>query len=299
MKIMQNPPCKRIERIPVVTPPWEDLPWAVAFTTLAFRNGEGLSCAKEGCKAMRGEVAAATGCAHLQWLGVLHGPEVTEVPPGEQTEAPCTAARMRMAGMGADDRGRKGTGEPGAGTACTGEPGAGIADADCADAAVIRMPNYAAAITTADCLPVIIVDPCFREIAVAHAGWRGLVAGVLENTLRRLSAGKDKETIFAFRAWIGPSIGADYEIGAEVRDAMLESPHISAASIRKTSECRYRADLPDMARTKLVAGGINPLHIEIFPGSVKNNSDFFSVRRDGQETGRMATVAGILPDQEV
>ncbi|MEW6445507.1 MAG: peptidoglycan editing factor PgeF [Pseudomonadota bacterium] len=155
----------------------------------------------------------------------------------------------------------------------------------CADAAYTDRAGAVLAVLTADCLPVLFASRDGREIGVAHAGWRGLEAGVLEATLDRFSASPAEIIV-----WLGPAIGpAAFEVGEEVRAAFLahdaRAREAFAPSVR---ERRWLADLYRLARQRLAARGVTTVH----GGGLCTAADaarFYSYRRDGV-TGRMATL---------
>ncbi|HUH39874.1 MAG TPA: peptidoglycan editing factor PgeF [Castellaniella sp.] len=158
-----------------------------------------------------------------------------------------------------------------------------------ADAAVTTRLGRPLAILTADCLPVVLADAHGSVLGVAHAGWRGLVAGVLENTLdcmRRRAPGAQ-----AWRAWIGPAIGqAHFEVGPEVRDAFLAQDPAQAMYFAGCAQSdRYLADLAGIARHRLNRAGVvdieNSGHC-----TYRQCAYFYSYRREPR-TGRQATVA--------
>jgi YfiH family protein len=154
-----------------------------------------------------------------------------------------------------------------------------------ADAAITRTPGTVLAVLTADCLPVVLAAADGREVAVAHAGWRGLAGGVLEATIAAMRTPAD-----ALVAWLGPAAGPQaYEIGAEVRDAFVGTDAGAAGAFVATREGHWRADLYALARRRLAAAGVHRVH----GGGLCTISDparFYSHRRD-QRTGRMATLA--------
>lgn len=156
-----------------------------------------------------------------------------------------------------------------------------------ADAAVARVPGKVLAILTADCLPVVFASTDGSVIAAAHAGWRGLAAGVLEATVMAMDV--DPATLLA---WLGPAAGPDaYEVGAEVRDAFVARDAEAAAAFVATRPGHWRVDLYRLARQRLAIAGMLPQAIH--GGGFCTISDpprFFSHRRD-QRTGRMATLA--------
>lgn len=153
-----------------------------------------------------------------------------------------------------------------------------------ADAVYSNRPNSVCAVMTADCLPVLFVDPEGREVAAAHAGWRGLAAGVLEQAVRQFSAPPG-----VLQAWLGPAIGpASFEVGADVREAFVDWSRSCDAAFEEHGEGRWLADIYQLARLRLRKAGVTA----IYGGDYCTYSDaerFFSYRRDG-ETGRMATL---------
>lgn len=160
-----------------------------------------------------------------------------------------------------------------------------------ADAAVTSVAGVVLAVLTADCLPVVFAAADGSEVAVAHAGWRGLVAGVLENTVSAMRA-SPRDVI----AWMGPAAGPQaYEIGEEVFEAFVSRDPDAAAAFSATRPGHWRVDLYALARMRLVAAGLAP--DAIHGGDLCTISDparFYSHRRDAR-TGRMATLAWISP----
>ena len=150
------------------------------------------------------------------------------------------------------------------------------------DAALTREPGGACAVMVADCLPVLICSDDGQEVAAAHAGWRGLAAGVLEATIAAFDAAPRQ-----LCAWLGPAISqAAFEVGDEVRDAFLETDIGASASFSPNDNGRWQADLFGLARQRLEVAGIR----SISGGGLctyGNPERFFSYRRDGQ-CGRMA-----------
>lgn len=152
-----------------------------------------------------------------------------------------------------------------------------------ADAAVTAKRGAACVIMTADCLPVVFCDRAGTRVAAAHAGWRGLAAGVLEATLQSMGT---QDVL----AWMGPAIGPQaYEVGAEVREAFVgHSAEAAKAFLPGKAEGKWWCDLYGLARLRLEAAGV----MDIYGGGFCTFTDrerFFSFRRDG-ETGRMATL---------
>jgi len=156
-----------------------------------------------------------------------------------------------------------------------------------ADAAVTRTPGKVLAIRTADCLPVVFAACDGSEVAAAHAGWRGLAAGVLEATIAAMQAAP-----VDIVAWMGPAAGPGaYEIGAEVRDAFVALDARAAAAFEPTKPGHWRVDLYALARQRMLAAGMRA--DAIHGGGLCTISDparFHSYRRD-KTTGRMVTLA--------
>ena len=158
------------------------------------------------------------------------------------------------------------------------------ADEPIADASVTSTPGVVLAILTADCLPVVFTNTTGTQIGAAHAGWRGLADGVLENTVTAMHA-RASDLI----AWLGPAAGPRaYEIGEEVFDAFVSRDAEAASAFVATRPGHWRVDLYHLARQRLSALGITRVH----GGELCTISDpqrFYSHRRDAR-TGRLATV---------
>ena len=152
-----------------------------------------------------------------------------------------------------------------------------------ADAIVGNSPGAVCAVLTADCLPVVFASADGGKIAAAHAGWRGLAAGVLEATVAALAAPAGD-----LLAWLGPAISQPaFEVGDEVREAFLQSDPRAAGYFQENERGRWQADLYGLARLRLERCGVT----RVFGGgrcTFGEPDHFFSYRRDGQ-CGRMAT----------
>ena len=150
-----------------------------------------------------------------------------------------------------------------------------------ADAAMASGPGQVAVVLTADCLPVFFADRTGGRVAVAHAGWRGLAAGVLENTVGALGAPPEEVV-----AWMGPAIGPDaFEVGPEVREAFVQVDPGAAEAFRPGKPGKHMADLYRLARMRLARAGVT----EVFGGGFCTRTEadrFFSYRR-AQQSGRM------------
>ena len=154
-----------------------------------------------------------------------------------------------------------------------------------ADAAIATEPGLACTVMVADCLPVLFAAPQARGVAAAHAGWRGLAAGVLEATVAALCDAAACKPV-ELQAWLGPCIGPrQFEVGADVLEAFGGGPHFSPRH-RADGALRWLADLPVLARERLNAAGVTKVD-GAAACTVEERSRFFSFRRDGV-TGRMA-----------
>ena len=204
--------------------------------------------------------AAALGAAPV-WLHQVHGAQVLRLLPGHL------------------------------------RPGAALPEAD---ASISTTPGLACTVLVADCLPVLFCTQDGLAVGAAHAGWRGLAAGVLDNTVAALcqAAGCTPDQLLA---WLGPCIGPQvFEVGADVlqafgADPLVDEPNradpLFCPSPRADGSARWRADLAGLARRRLVALGVG----QISGGgwcTVADPSRFFSFRRDGR-TGRMAAAIAI------
>ena len=153
-----------------------------------------------------------------------------------------------------------------------------------ADAALARRPGRVCAALTADCLPLLLCDEAATTVAAVHAGWRGLSAGVIEQTLRAMNLPAQD-----LLAYLGPAIGPKvYEVGAEVREAFVASDAQSAAAFAPGAPGKFDADLYALARRRLERSGV----ARIYGGGYCTYTErerFYSYRRDGA-TGRMASL---------
>ncbi len=152
-----------------------------------------------------------------------------------------------------------------------------------ADAAFTDQTNVVLTVLTADCVPILFCDAKGEQIAVAHAGWRGLSAGVIEATVCAMHSPAS-----ALMAWIGPCIGdSAYEVGEEVREAFMNDERAAQEAFRPHGSL-WLADLVELTRLRLSSAGVT----QIYGGSWCTHSDshrFFSYRRDSV-TGRMASL---------
>lgn len=152
-----------------------------------------------------------------------------------------------------------------------------------ADAVVARGAGIVLAILTADCLPILLCADDGSVVAAAHAGWRGLAAGVIEATLARMAMPGRR-----ISAWLGPAISASsYEVGDEVRGAFVERDAGAADAFAATGPGHWRCDLPALARRRLAAAGVVAIHGGGF--DTFTDARFYSYRRE-RETGRFASL---------
>lgn len=167
---------------------------------------------------------------------------------------------------------------------------ANVVDAPEADASFTTQRGVVCAVMTADCLPVLLADTAGRVVAAAHAGWRGLAAGILENTVARMQEAGGAE----LAAWLGPAIGPQqFEVGEDVLQAFVgkDPSALDAFKPIDNRPGKYFADIYQLARGILLRTGVS----RISGGNFCTAGDpqrFYSFRRDGV-TGRMATLIWI------
>lgn len=168
----------------------------------------------------------------------------------------------------------------------------GMADGLPADAAVTQGRHLACTIMVADCLPILLARTDGRAVGAAHAGWRGLAAGVVDRVVARMRSLPGAADLVA---WLGPCIGpAVFEVGAEVRTAFVRADPAATAHFAGHGAGKYLADLPALARQRLAAAGVHAVYGN--DGSagwctVRNAARYHSFRRDqkaGGASGRMA-----------
>jgi YfiH family protein len=164
--------------------------------------------------------------------------------------------------------------------------GAPVSSPPRADAAVAFAPGRVCVVMTADCLPVVFTDRGGTRVGVAHAGWRGLSGGVLDATIAALRVAPHD-----LLAWLGPAIAQPaFEVGPEVRDAFVAKHAAHADAFVPNAQGRLQADIYAVARTTLALAGVT----RVSGGgrcTYDERDDFYSYRRDGGRTGRMATLA--------
>lgn len=159
----------------------------------------------------------------------------------------------------------------------------GVSGTPEADASFTDSAAVVCVVLTADCLPVLFCADDGEMIAAAHAGWRGLHAGIIERTLRVMAC-RDVSV------WLGPAIGPEhFEVGEDVRQMFLDQDQRASAAFKAHGEGKWLADIYALARLQLKTLGIE----RIYGGegcTVSDAGRFYSYRRDGAATGRMASL---------
>lgn len=159
-----------------------------------------------------------------------------------------------------------------------------------ADAVMTTVPGQVCAIMTADCLPVLIADREGRVVGAAHAGWRGLAAGVLEALVEGMSA-LGQVQARDLLVWLGPAIGPTaFEVGDDVRRTFLAQSPAHASGFQAQAAGKWLADLSALARQKLAALGVTA--VTDSGVCTYTSADFYSYRRE-KVTGRMASMIWI------
>jgi polyphenol oxidase len=151
-----------------------------------------------------------------------------------------------------------------------------------ADASYTDQPGVVCAVMTADCLPVLACSVDGTEVAAIHAGWRGLLDGVICNTINVFRS-------YDVLIWLGPAIGPEsFDVGPEVRSSFIAKSSEYASAFTQLSEDKWLANIYQLARTNLAALGINKIYGGDFC-TLSDHQQFYSYRRE-KETGRMATL---------
>lgn len=173
--------------------------------------------------------------------------------------------------------------------------GAEVIDADMAmpcptaDGSVSRDPGVVCAVLTADCLPLLLCSDDGAVVAAAHAGWRGMLAGVIERTLTAMAVDPSR-----LRVWIGPAIGpAVYEVGEELRQRFADDAPAQAAFFAPSAE-RFLADLPGLAQWRLQRAGVTDVRVS----GLCTHADarrFYSYRRDGRCGRQLCGIYRLAP----
>lgn len=161
-----------------------------------------------------------------------------------------------------------------------------LAEPPRADGCWTRQPQTPCAVLTADCLPVLITNRSGTQVAALHAGWRGLLAGVLAQGVQRFDEPRDQLLV-----WIGPAVGqCSYEVGEEVRELFCQQDERAESCFNPSTNGRWLASMVELAKLRLQQIGVEA----VYGGGWDTATDaqFFSYRRDGI-TGRFATLIWI------
>ncbi len=170
---------------------------------------------------------------------------------------------------------------------CTVLDGIGEKSGNCADASTTTTPGQVCVVMTADCLPLLLCNRAGTRVAAVHAGWRGLVDGVIEAAMARFDDPGEE-----LLAWLGPAIGPDkFQVGDEVRERFLTENPADASAFVADGSGRWLADIYSLARTRLHFAGCGYIGGGDYC-TVTESERFFSYRRDGI-TGRMAALIWI------
>ena len=152
-----------------------------------------------------------------------------------------------------------------------------------ADSAITQTPGKVCVIMTADCLPILICNRQGTEVAAIHAGWRGLLAGIIDQTVQRLSS-KPNDLLI----WLGPTIGPQaLELNASIKDQFIAANTSWQQGFHQIENNRWFADLQHIASIRLKELNITNIYTDT-RCTFHHPDNFYSYRRDGAQTGRMA-----------
>jgi YfiH family protein len=160
-----------------------------------------------------------------------------------------------------------------------------------ADASFTKNKNTVCVVQTADCLPLLVTNKEGTVVAAIHAGWRGLLNGVIENTMHQMNVPPHECLV-----WLGPAISQKhFEVGSDVKQSFCKKHHEAEKAFQSVPSQKWLADIYALAKIRLESLGVN----EVYGGGIANDyctyaqhEDYFSYRRDG-ETGRMASLIWI------
>ena len=165
-----------------------------------------------------------------------------------------------------------------------------ISEIDNTDALITNLPGICICIQTADCVPVLLFDPVKKVVAAVHAGWRGTVKKIVAETISKMGANyqtESKNIVATIGVSIGPKI---YEVGDEVINAVRKTVPNAEKTVHLNRSGKYHFNLWEANRQILIESGVNPENIETTGECSFEKSDkYFSARRNGIDTGRMAT----------
>lgn len=159
-----------------------------------------------------------------------------------------------------------------------------------ADAAITRQTDNVAIVTTADCLPILLCNQAGTEVAAVHAGWRGLLDGIVQQTISTMQSRANQ-----LLAWIGPAISqSKFEVGDEVRQAFVNKDACADHRFISNRPESWLCDLPGLGYDRLNRLGVAEI-TQSNLCSYTNKDHFFSYRRNAV-TGRMASLIWIQSD---
>lgn len=155
-----------------------------------------------------------------------------------------------------------------------------------ADASYTQRAGVVCAVLTADCVPILIKTEKAHLIGAIHAGWRGIVNGIIENTIKQLPA--DAPNICA---WIGPAIGArGFVVGREVYEQFVLCSPDFRTGFKEEANGKYCCDLVGIVKQCLRSAGVTRIYCAFDCDTYERDDKFYSYRRDGAQTGRMASL---------
>ncbi len=162
------------------------------------------------------------------------------------------------------------------------------------DAIVTNQPGVLVAVETADCVPILLLDPSRGVYAAVHAGWRGTLGGIVAKTVRVMQD-RFGSHLRSIRAAIGPSIGVCcYEVNGTVLAPLKRGFSYWADVVEDVKGAKAHLDLRGLNRRQLEEAGISPDRIETVNLCTACHPDlFYSYRRDGARTGRMMSGIGL------
>ena len=153
-----------------------------------------------------------------------------------------------------------------------------------ADACFTQACHKVCAVLTADCLPILICNDSGTEVAAIHAGWKGLLAGIIENTISQLNSAAGR-----LYAWLGPAIGPQaFQVNDRIRLDFIQKIEQNKLAFQQISGDWF-ADIYELGRIALKSVGVNQIYGGDFC-TVSDSARFYSYRRDGENTGRMASL---------
>lgn len=157
-----------------------------------------------------------------------------------------------------------------------------------ADASYTSTPERICVVMTADCIPVLVCNKQGTKVAAIHAGWRGLAAGIIEKTIAIMEMPADDTLV-----WLGPAIGPEkFEVGKDVYKIFTDQDRGTAQFFKTHKPEKWLADLHSLARAKLMKVGIKGVYTSNYC-TFSQTDKFYSYRRDGGKTGRMASLIWI------